>query len=380
MIKKIIYALFIGLVIIACSSSDDNNGNNGNNGDGFDRTALLTNYADNIIIPTFQDLDSKLSALDVARGNFVNTQTESNLNLLSNAWLNAYRVWQHAEMYNIGFAETITNLTPEQDQNRGFVRYFNIYPVSESEIDGYATTGNHDLTDALTDQGFPALDYLIHGIASGDATPIDKFTTNANANGYITYMQDVIARMRTITTQIINDWQSSYKTIFIAATENGTSGSINKIANDFVFTYEKGFRAQKVGTPAGIFSAGQTFPDKVEAYYKENVSKTLALEALNAIENFFMGKAYNGTTTGSSIQSYLQFLQASEVDTEISNQFTAVRNAINGLDENFSEEITTNNTQVLAVYEVMQAMVPLFKVDMRQALDFTLDFNDSDGD
>lgn len=373
--KRIVYTLIIAVLVVACSSSDDNNGG-GNNGDSFDRTALLTNVADNIIIPAFQDLGTKLSALDVARGNFVNDQTQANLDAFSEAWLEAYKVWQHVEMFNIGEAEAV-NTT---NDDRGFVRFFNIYPISTSEIDGYASSGTYDLTSVLADQGFPALDYLIHGIADGDTTALEKFTMNANASGYINYMNDVTARMQTLNTQILNNWQNSYRATFIAATENGLNGSFNKIANDFVFVYEKGFRAQKIGTPAGIFSAGQTFPERVEAFYKKDVSKTLALESLSAIENFFKGRAYNSTATGASIESYLQFLDGADVATAISNQFGAVRTAIDNLGEDFSEEITNNNTQVLATYEIMQAMVPLLKVDMRQTLDFSFDFVDSDGD
>ncbi|GGI57243.1 imelysin family protein [Winogradskyella haliclonae] len=374
MIKRIIFGLILCVAIAACSSSDD--GNNGNNGDGFNRTELLTNLADNIIIPAFQDLGVKLSAMDVARANFVNSQTQTNLDALSAAWLEAYSVWQHVELFNIGEAEDVNTTSDD----RGFVRFFNIYPVSETEIDGYAASGTYDLTSVLVDQGFPAFDYLIHGIATGDATALDKFTTHTNASGYMTYMTDVMSRMLSLNNQILNDWQNTYKDQFISATENGLNGSFNKIANDFIFAYEKGFRAQKVGTPAGVFSAGQTFPDRVEAFYKGDVSKTLALESLTALENFFVGRAYNGSTTGSSLRTYLQFLDSDDIVTAIQSQFTAVRTSINGLGNNFSNEIENNNTQVLTTYEVMQAMVPLIKVDMRQALDFAIDFQDSDGD
>ena len=151
-------------------------------------------------------------------------------------------------------------------------------------------------------------------------------------------------------------------------------------ANDFIFAYEKGFRAQKVGTPAGIFSSGSTFPESVEAVHKANVSRTLALESLTALENFFNGPTYNGSAAGASLKTYLEFLDNGDIVTAIQNQFSAVRNSINGLDEDFSNEIENNNIQVLATYEVMQSMVPLLKVDMRQALNFAIDFADSDGD
>lgn len=371
MLKRLIFLLIIA-VVISCSS-DDSSGSN-NSGDGFDRTALLTNMADNIIIPAFEDLATQLSAFDVARGNFVNEQTQDNLDALSTAWLNAYKVWQYVEQYNIGEAETIGS------QERGFVSYFNIYPVSATEIDGFATSGTYDLTSTSADQGFPALDYLIHGVVDGDAMAIDKFTTNTNASGYITFMADVTSRMLSLNNQILNNWQNSYRATFIAATESSLNGSVDKMVNDFVFYYERGFRRQKLGTPSGVFSAGLTFPNSVEGNFKSDVSRTLALESLTAIENFFVGRAYNGTTTGASLESYLEFLNRSDVSSAITTQFSAVRTALNGLDENFSDEITNNNTQVLEAYAVLQAAVPLLKIDMFSALSIALDFNDNDGD
>ena len=133
MIKRLFYILICGAIIIACSSSDDNNTNDG---DGFDRTALLSHVANNIIIPSLQDFNAKLLSLNTVKDAFANDMTQANLDALNSAWLEAYKVYQHVEMYNIGYLETLTNLTPEQDENRGFVRYFNIYPISASTIDG----------------------------------------------------------------------------------------------------------------------------------------------------------------------------------------------------------------------------------------------------
>ena len=57
------------------------------------------------------------------------------------------------------------------------------------------------------------------------------------------------------------------------------------MTNDFIYYYEKGFRANKFGIPAGVFSGG-ALPEKVEAFYNQNISKALALEGFQAIKNF----------------------------------------------------------------------------------------------
>ncbi len=374
MLKKVFILFTIAMVVIACSSTDDSNGSGTN--DGFNRTELLTNVADNLIVPAFQDLQTKLSALDAANESFVTNKSVTNLELLSDAWLDAYKVWQHVQIYNLGEADNLGG------GERGFVSFFNIYPVTVADIENGANTGNYDLNTANYHdaQGFPALDFLIHGVATGDALPIDKFITNSDSNGYTTYLTDVITQMITLNDAIVNSWESGYRDTFIDNTDSGVNGSFNKLANDLIYSYEKDFRAQKVGIPAGVFSNGGSLPETVEAFYKKDVSKELALEALIGIENLFNGVGYASTTTGSSLNTYLEFLDRADLVIEINNQFTAAKNAINGLNENFYQQTIDNNAQMTAAYDIIQAAIPKLKVDMKQALNFVIDYVDGDGD
>ncbi|WP_179018919.1 imelysin family protein [Winogradskyella forsetii] len=374
MIKKALILLAIVFVAAACSSSDEGSGTTNDN---FDRTALLANLADNIIVPALENFQTKLSDLDVARGNFINDINESNLNLLSDAWLEAYKAWQHIEMFNIGEAET------QGGSAKGFVVFFNIYPVTVSEIENGAASGVYDLNSANYHdaQGFPALDFLIHGVADNDASPIDKFTTNANAIGYIDYMTNVQSQMNSKFSAIINDWQNTYRDIFVANLASSSTGSFSKIVNDFVFYYEAGLRRNKVGIPAGNFS-NMPLPEKVEAFYKKDVSKILALEAMNAVVDFFNGRSFDNSTNGEGFANYLDYLERSELKTAIIDQFNTARQKIEALDNNFYQQVNTDNTKMTEAYDALQMAVVLLKVDMMGAFQVSLDpgYQDNDGD
>lgn len=374
--KKYVLGIILVSIIVACSSSSSDD--EPKVADNFDRGAMLTNLADNIIIPAFEDLQTKLSALDVARGNFVNDMNQTNLDLLSDAWLDAYKTWQYVEMFNIGKAEGIDNTN-----FIGFVSFFNIYPVEVLDIENGADTGTYDLTTSNyhDGQGFPALDFLIHGLADSDATALEKFTTNSKNEGYVTYMADVVSRMNTLNTSILDDWKNTYRNTFVNNIESSTTGSISKIVNDFVFYYEKGLRANKFGIPAGNFSS-TPLPEKVEAFYKQDVSKELALEAMTAVQDFFQGKAYNGTTSGESFKTYLVALDRSDLVTIIDSKFDDAKEKIQILDDNFFNQVNTDNTKMTEAYDALQLAVVSLKVDMMGALDISLDegFVDSDGD
>ena len=88
-------------------------------------------------------------------------------------------------------------------------------------------------------QGFPALDFLIHGVATGDALPIDKFTTHTDFNGFTTYLADVVAQMITLNDAIVNNWESHYNGWDIPnIIMEGTVGSGNKFyCRNYVFNH-----------------------------------------------------------------------------------------------------------------------------------------------
>ncbi|GAA4235888.1 imelysin family protein [Postechiella marina] len=376
-IRKIFLALVAIGSIVACSSSSSDDGPSGKT-DTFDRGLLLANIADNIIIPAFEDFQIKLSALDVARGNFVNDINQTNLDALSNSWLEAYKVWQYVEMFNIGKAEGIDNTN-----HIGFVSFFNIYPLEVADVQNGADNGNYDLTTSNyhDGQGFPALDFLIHGLADADGTSIEKFTTNTNKDGYVNYLTDIVSRMISLNNTILNDWKNGYRNSFVANVESSKTGSVNKTVNDYVSYYERGLRANKFGIPAGNFS-NSPLPETVEAFYKQDVSKELALEALKAVQDFFNGKAYNGSTNGESYKSYLIALDRSDLATLINSKFDAAREKIQVLDNNFFNQINTDNTKMTEAYDALQLVVVSLKVDMMSAFDISIDegFQDNDGD
>ncbi len=371
MLKKT--ALFLGLVfIMGCSSSDESKGGST---DDFDRSALLINLADNIIIPAYKDFGPKLVTLKSAVDEFVATPNQSNLDAARNKWLTAYKAWQHVEMFNIGKAEDLNE----------YYYFMNIYPVTVSDIENGVSTGAYDLNkpnyhDA---QGFPALDYLLNGLAADDAGIVAKFSTDANAQGYKTYLTNVINQMDNLTQQVITDWTSSYRDKFVSSTQNTATSSLNKFVNDYIFYYEKGLRANKFGIPSGVFST-TPLPEKVEAYYNQEVSKALSLEALNAVQDVFNGKAFNGSATGASFKTYLEYLKVDRdgknLSTIINTQYDLARSKINALDTNFSKQVKTDNSKMTIAYDALQMAVVYLKVDMVQAFNISVDYVDADGD
>ncbi|VAW09930.1 Iron-regulated protein A precursor [hydrothermal vent metagenome] len=370
MIKKF---LIMTLAVFTAACSSDNGKTDDppvGNGDNFDRGTLLTDLADNTIIPAYQDLGSKLSALVAAKDDFIATPDQPNLDGLRTAWLNAYKVWQHVEMFNIGKAEEI---------QYGF--QMNTYPASVTEIESNISSASYDLghVNNFVAVGFPAVDYLLYGVEGTDEAILEKYTTNGDAAKYKTYLSDVVDQMKSLTETVLNDWIGAYRSAFIASTTNTAASAVNKLVNDYIFYYEKGLRANKVGIPAGIYSM-TPLPEKVEALYHKEVSKELILEALMAVQNAFNGKHYGSSASGEGFKSYLESLDKSDLATSINTKLDAAREKINVLDNSFYEQVNTDNIKMTQAFDALQEVVVLVKVDMLQAFNISVDYVDADGD
>ena len=336
----------------------------------YNRSSFLINVADNILIPSHNQFKTDLIELQEASNQFTDETNDSNLKFLREKWIASYKSWQHIEMYDIGRAEEIY-----------FKSKMNIYPVNIDRLENNVSTGSYDLDNAnnFSSQGFPALDYLLYGIGSSDSEIVDKFSSGS---GYKTYLKDIILKMVANTNEVIDSWVS-YRDVFVNSTENTATSSINKLTNDFIYYYEKGFRANKIGIPAGVFS-NDVLPDRVEAYYSKIYSKDLALEAMTAIDNFFQGKYFNSDETGDSLKTYLNFLDVikneSNLSALITEKFSSAKTSIESLDDNFALQLEQDYVKVLGTYDAVQLGVVLLKVDMLQALSINVDYADADGD
>src|SRR5690606_32669456 len=127
--------------------------------DDFDRGAMLANWADNIIVPSYQDYSSKIDALKTTTETFVSGPSVLGLDQLRQDWKAAYLAWQHVGMFEIGKAESI-----------GLQGYTNTDPVDQNEIELAITSGVYhlELPSRRNQQGLSGLDYMINGLAETD--------------------------------------------------------------------------------------------------------------------------------------------------------------------------------------------------------------------
>lgn len=368
--KKISLILLTVFVIWSCTDK----GPSGPNPDDFDRETILVNWADNIIVPAFTSFSESTSQLHADAETFSSAPTLQNLQTLRESWKSAYLGFQHISMFEMG--------KPMELRYRDNM---NIYPTDSAEIEQNIQSGDYDLQlpSLNNSQGFPALDYMLYGLAENDTEILTYYTTHSNAEAYKTYLTDLTARINSMTEEVLNDWTSGYRDEFVSNSGNGANSSLDMMVNDYIYYYEKHLRAGKIGIPAGVFS-GSPLSSHVEAYYSKGFSKALFNEALTASLNFFNGYHFERDADGPSLDDYLDYLNTmkngADLTTLINDQFQSARTEAEALDDDFSAQVESDNSLMLETYDELQKNVVYMKVDMLQALNINVDYVDADGD
>lgn len=368
-----------GLFILGVFGCSSNGGDPVPVDNGKDREVILTHWVDNIIIPSYNEFKTKMDLM-VEKGNdFATSPSTTTLTQFRNAWADAYAGWQKVELFEFGPADKYT-----------LRNFFNIYPADVAGIAANISdpAANLDLPSAYPSQGFPALDYLLNGVGSDDAEILDFYTTGPEASKRIDYIKRLSSRMNSLLTNVITEWNGGYRSTFISRTGLDIGSSMGLVVNAYVLYYERFVRTGKFGIPSGaaVSSAGVPNPDKLEAFYKKDISLTLAKNANNATKDFFNGIAVLTGAEGPSFSSYLDALEAKDTSTGtllsviIDDQFAVINAKLDLLSPNLYEQIETNNQAMIDVYTEMQKMVRILKVDMTSAMSVTITYTDNDGD
>lgn len=372
--------LLLPLVLLvfvwACSSdSDDSDTDDDGSPVTFDRGTMLANWADNIIMPSYSAFLTSHASFKAEFDIFKNDRSEANLVSLRQTWVDAYKSWQHISMFEIGPAEI-----------NGLRLNVNTFPTDFDLIQDHIGSGsyNFELSSNRDSKGFPALDYLLNGIAGTDAEIVAVYTNTTNGDAHITYFEDILNDIETRVSAVHDEWQNGYRDTFVTNDGSSATASVDRYVNDFIFYYEKFLRAGKMGIPLGVFTGTQA-PTTLESYFRPELSNVLFQEGLNAVQDFFNGKHVGSAETGESLASYLIALNTVKngeaLDELINQQLNTARDRVSTLDA-FRTEIENNNpsTNLLLAYDEVQKTVPLFKVDMVSAMSIAIDFVDADGD
>jgi uncharacterized protein len=340
----------------------------------FDRKGLLENYANNLIIPAFANLNQSMDALSSAAQQFTLAPSAEKLNTLRSNYQTAYLKYQSAGLFDFG---------PAMEQS--FDEELNTYPTNSTIINSNISSGSYDLNAAASNpvKGFPALDYLLYGSSDSDQGTVDLFISDSNSANRKKYLTDIIADIKGTVSTVHTAWTSgNYASQFIANDGHDVGSSLGLVLNTMNEYFERDIRDAKIGIPSGIRASGTPLPNDVEALYSAK-SIALANESLLAYKALFLGNGQNDEGLG--FDDYLVALNAKysnsiALSTEIVQQLDLCIQKINAIPAPLSQAVQTNSQAVTDAYNELQKLLVLLKSDSSSALGILITYEDNDGD
>jgi predicted lipoprotein len=369
MLKKylILTTITLTLLIFACKKDEQDKV------EAFDRGVMLRNYAENLVVPAYKDLQNNVATLQQKADQFISDISEEKLQDLQNTWIEAYKTFQYTNAYNFGPAG-------EQGLNKSFTEEVATFPVSISKVENILSTGTYNFNDFNRDaRGFLTVEYLIFGkLNESNNDVLALFNNNEiRKNFLIACLANIKSRVDNVT----NAWNTSFVNSFVSNNGTAAGSSTSQFYNEFVKSYET-IKNFKIELPLGL-RPGQTQaePQLVEALYS---GKTLEItkEHLKAIENIYHGRTKNGTD-GIGFKEYLDNVtNGKQLVQSTLTQLEAVKNALNAIPENpsISEQIINNPQPIVAFGVELQKHTRFFKSDMSSLLGIAITYSSGDGD
>jgi len=362
--NKKIYLILIVLLCTALSCGKSNNPVDEPVTNGFDKTAMLTNYADNLIIPGYTDLQQKLQLLTPAVNTFLTAPTTLNQQAMLQVFKTAYLSFEKVSFTQFGPAETIL-----------YTNFMNTLPATTNDnsdlqkIEANISSGSYNLSQNITvnQQGFPALDYLLFS-----ANTVQQFSA-ANSANRKKYVQDILARMQDLTDNVLSSWKNSYRAQFIANTKSDAGSPIGYMVNQFAYEMDQ-LKGPRIGWPFGKQSGGLIFENKCEGYYSKT-SLALAIENLSSLKAYYIAAG-----SGKSFSAYLTALGKDQLNQSILTYFDNAINKLKAVPDPLSASLTNNKTAVDAAYKEIQILLTVLKTDLASALSVRITYVDNDGD
>ena len=315
-----------------------------------DQTQLLVNYADNYIVPSYVNFNTKLKAVETLLNNYT-TQDHDQLKTKVNE---AYLAWQPCAFYDFGPA-----LTQSLQNN------INIYPVDTAEVNSNVSAELQDVTPSTyaTQKGLPTLDYLSN-------------TRQNLSEQEISYLQIVVSDMIDRIESVEEGWTGSgaYRDFFVenVGTDNGSS--LSTLLNAYIQYFEKDLRDDKLGIPLGIRSLNSQLPEKSEAYYSE-ISNLLLQESVLSMKNLFYGGDLESID-----DLLLNGNSTDELSTTIAGLWDEVELSVNNINTPIEDYVITNQDTGKEAYADIQELLVVLKIDLMSSLDVKINYVDTDGD
>ena len=366
----------------ACSSSDDKKGDEPQPAEvtiqDAEYDAIINQYVDQVVLPTYNDLKAKNSALYQAVVAFGDAPSDANFQKICDAWLVAREPWESSEAFLFGPVADY-GLDPNMDSwpldQEAIVKLLESQQWNDMQWTGDYDEDDDAIAAAQNVRGFHTLEFL--AFRDGKARTLTDQATDgeaanavynaSNATAWAQYMRNTAQLLVDDVTTLCDAWNNGYAAKF--KSHNGgefTSGlsCIEQLIDGCIDIAGEVGQA-KIGDPYDLYVSGKTNEAlyAVESWYSWH-SRDDYTNNIYSIRN-----AYFGSRDGSVNKNSLATLVAkynAELDAEVKAAITNAANAIQAIPQPFRNNINSKEAQ--AAMEACAELSDILENDLKPFL------------
>lgn len=355
--KKNVFLMGLALLgltaFTACSDDDDDKKTADAVIEDTEYDAIINQYVDEVVMPTYADLKAKNTALYNAVLAFGSNPSNSGFQAICDAWLAAREPWESSEAFLFGPVADY-GLDPNMDSwpldQVAIVQMLESQKWNEMEWTGEYNEDDEAIASAQNVRGFHTLEFLafrdgkartLNDVAA-DSEAANAVYNENNATAWAQYMRNTAQLLVKDVTTLYDAWESGYAATF----KNHNSGDftsglscIEQIIDGCIeIAGEVG--NSKIGEPYNLYQSGQVTQAlyAVESWYNWH-SRDDYTNNIYSIRN-----AYYGTRDGKISPNSLSTLVKKynpELDEEVKEAIQEAADAIQAIPQPFRNNINS---------------------------------------
>ena len=315
--------------------------------------AIINQYVDNVVMPTYRDLKTKNSALYNAVVAFGNNPSNAGFQTICDAWLAAREPWESSEAFLFGPVADF-GLDPNMDSwpldQEAIVNTLKSQQWNTMEWEGDYDEDDEAIAAAQNVRGFHTLEFL--AFRDGKARTLtdqaasdnaaDYVYDESNATAWAQYMRNTAQLLVDDVTLLCDAWETSYANEFKKHNRGDFTSGLSCIEQliDGCIEIAGEVGGAKIGEPYDLYMSGKTQEAlyAVESWYSWH-SRDDYTNNIYSIRNAYYG-SLDGSINNNSLSKLVAKYDA-DLDSRVKAAIKAAADAIQAIPQPFRNNINT---------------------------------------
>ena len=340
--------------------------------------AIINQYVDNVVLPTYSDLKAKNSALYQTVVDFGDNPSNANFKAICDAWLEAREPWESSEAFLFGPVADY-GLDPNMDSwpldQEAIVKMLESQQWNNMEWTGDYDEDDEAIAAAQNVRGFHTLEFL--AFRDGQARTltdqaVDGEAANAvynasNATAWAQYMRNTAQLLVDDVTTLCDAWNNGYAEKFKKHDGGDFTSGLSCIEQliDGCIDIAGEVGQAKIGDPYDLYVSGKTNEAlyAVESWYSWH-SRDDYTNNIYSIRNAYYGSR-DGSINANSLSKLVAKYDA-QLDANVKEAIEDAADAIQAIPQPFRNNI--NSKEAAAAMDACAALSDILENELKPFL------------